>query len=151
MTDSADSSAADIQTLFDSLLAKHGPLSRWSALDIEIAGIASRMMYGLRTADPSDAPKIGATVMQLISTLPTPLGDAEDDYDLKRLPDEDLRELERITAKARDKAAPLWVCPEPEAERPMGECEREAVKLGRYLDTLDCAADHSRKTSASTS
>jgi hypothetical protein len=126
--------ADELQALFDSLVAKHGPLFRLSALDTEVIGILAKMLITVRTADPVEVPKIAATIAQLTATLPTPVEAGEDDFRLERLSDAELSELHRLQLKCCDMSAPHWVPPRLPSAPELGPCAAEALKLGKFLD-----------------
>jgi hypothetical protein len=134
MSDSADTTA-ELQTLFDSLLLKHGPLSRWTALDSEVATVCARMLLSIRTAPPEDVGKLTATLTTLLGTLPAPLEDADDDFQLSRLSSSELKILGELNAKALNQETQVWkpeddIGPAPE----LTAREHVALKLAKYVD-----------------
>ena len=121
-------------TIVEELIARHGPADRLTMLDRSIIEICASTLANMKAGDPGDASKVASTVAMLIGTLPAPLVADDDPWDITKLSDAQLAALDDINVTARSRDRPSWTPPEPEAERPMGECEREAIKLGVYLD-----------------
>lgn len=113
------------------LVGRHQPRT---ALDTAMVEICARTMIELKSADAGDVPRLANSLMLMVATLPTPPGDDDDPWDIKKLSDAQLAALDDINVTARSLDRQPWRPPEPEPERPMGECERAAVKLGVYLD-----------------
>lgn len=130
-----DQSAAGFQDLFNAMIAKHGGADLLSVLDVEIVTICCNTMINMRSVDASEAAKMAAVIVQLTSTLPAPIEDAGEDFDIRRWDDSELREYERLCCKATNQSIPPWAI-EQEASPAIEHTARErtALQLAKYVD-----------------
>jgi hypothetical protein len=119
--------------IFDDIASKAGGVANLSPLDIELATLASALLVSAQDT-PENLSATADTISGLLERLPTAPEGAPDDFDLARLSDSDLAELERINQVARNTQGPLWQVPDPAVERKLGPCEERGARLGRYLD-----------------
>src|SRR5258707_668111 len=63
---------AEIQELFNALVARHGGVERFDAAQIEIARTVIQLMLDLRTAAPGESVKIADAMTRLMDRLPAP-------------------------------------------------------------------------------
>jgi hypothetical protein len=128
-------SDAAFQSLFDAMVVERGGLAALDPLHIEIITVCCRLLVSIRSADPTDVPKIAASLSQLQAQLPTTSASATDGppIDLAQLSDGELCELERLIRIGRGEAEPHVEPIAPPARVP-GAGEIEGALLGRYID-----------------
>ena len=120
-----------LETAFDGIIAGRGELSSFHA---DIARLIAQLMIASKSmADAGELTALASDVAKLEALLP-PISAADaGEMDLRRLTDDELRELQRIQNKACNLDAPLWT-PELPVEREMGEAERIGRNVGAWID-----------------
>lgn len=124
-----------LELAFDAVVAGRGSLTSFQA---DAARLLAQLSLASKTiTDAGQLISLSSEVTKLEALLPAIGTDDGELMDLSRLTDSELLQLQRLQDKACNVASPRWAVedePDPPAERPMGECEKCACDLGRYLD-----------------
>jgi hypothetical protein len=123
---------AALQTAFNAVIAGRGEVSSFHA---DIARMIAQLMLSSKTvADAGQLTALASDVAKLEALLP-PISAADDDFDIRRLTDDELLQLERLQCKACDQTIPVWAIEqEPLTEPPISARERCARNLALWID-----------------